>query len=64
MPGNGLHCRWSKTQDPSYRSIGLPDLIAKRADHPVPVPPARTLSDYVPFYYTSRTPMLYNVKTG
>lgn len=61
---NGLHCPSSATQDPNFRPIGLPDLIKRRATRQVPIPPGGTLSDYVPFYFTSRTPMLLNIKTG
>ncbi len=30
----------------------------------VPCAPGGTLSDYVPFYFTPYSPMLYNIKTG
>ena len=30
----------------------------------VPIPPGRTLSDYIPFYFTPYTPMMLNIKTG
>jgi len=30
----------------------------------VPVPPGGTLADYVPFYFTPKSPMLLNIKTG
>jgi hypothetical protein len=61
---NGLHCRSSEAQDPSYVEIGNPDLIERRQHRVVPVPPGGTLSDYVPFYFTPYSPMLYNIKTG
>lgn len=61
---NGIHCRSSSVQDPNFRDIGNPELIAKRADRSVPVPPGGTLSDYIPFYFTPFWPMLYNIKTG
>lgn len=64
MLQNGLHCRSSASQDPNFRTIGLPDLIQRRTNRAVPIPPSGTLSDYVPFYFTSRSPMLYNIKTG
>lgn len=64
MLRNGLHCPSSATQDPNYRAIGLADLIMKRAKRRVPISPEGTLSDYIPFYFTSRSPMLYNIKTG
>jgi hypothetical protein len=64
MLDNGLHCRNSKTVDPKYVEIGNPELIEKRRHRVVPHPPGGTLSDYVPFYFTPFSPMLYNIKTG
>lgn len=64
MLRNGLCCRTSGRFDPNYRNIGNTELIAKRASRQVPIPPGGTLDDYVPFYFTSRSPMLYNIKTG
>ncbi len=61
---NGLQCRSSPQRDPDYCDIGNPDLIAKRANRVVPIPPGGTLSDYVPFYFTPYSPMLLNIKTG
>lgn len=61
---HGVHCRSSGVFDPNYRSIGLPDLIEQRSRRRVPIAPGGTLSDYVPFYFTSRSPMLLNIKTG
>ena len=54
----------SGTRDPDFVSIGNPDLIAKRAGRVVAIPPGGSLSDYVPFYFTPRSPMLYNIVTG
>jgi hypothetical protein len=45
-------------------NIGNPDLIGKRSGRVVPLPPGGTLGDYVPFYFTPRSPMLLNIKTG
>ena len=39
-------------------------MAAARKAHPVPCGPRGTLGDYVPFYFTPFTPMLYNIKTG
>lgn len=64
MLDHGLHCRNSQTVDPNYVSIGNPELIARRHLKLVQVPPGGTLSDYVPFYFTPSSPMLYNIKTG
>ncbi len=50
--------------DPDFVSIGNPDLIAKRPHRVVDIPPGGTLADYVPFYFTPRSPMLFNIKTG
>jgi len=64
MLGNGIHCQNSAIKDPNYREIGNPDLIAKRDLKRIPIQPAGLLSDYIPFYFTPYTPMLYNIKTG
>ena len=61
---NGLHSRSSPKHDPNYVNIGNTDLISKRNHRQVPVAPGGTLSDYVPFYFTPYSPMLYNIKTG
>jgi len=64
MLDHGLHCRNSPTFDPQFRNIGSAGLIAKRHRREVPIPPRGTLSDYVPFYFTPYSIMLYNIKTG
>lgn len=61
---HGLHCESSRVRDPDFVSIGSEDVIPKRAVREVPIPPGGALPDYVPFYFTPRTPMLYNIKTG
>lgn len=61
---HGLQCRNSDEVNPDFRNIGNLDLIEKRKQRPVPIAPGGTLSDYVPFYFTSRSPMLYNIRTG
>jgi hypothetical protein len=61
---NGVHCGTSDARDASYRSIGNPDLIARRGSRVVPIPPGGTLADYVPFYFTPLTPMLMNIRSG
>jgi hypothetical protein len=60
----GLHCKNSQTRDRNYVDIGNLDLISKRDKHPVGPAPSGTLSDYVLFYFTPFSPMLYNIKTG
>jgi hypothetical protein len=61
---NGLHCPNSDVLDPRYVSIGNPELIDRRRHRAVPEPPGGTLGDYVSFYFTPFSPMLYNIKTG
>ncbi len=60
----GLHCQNSTAQDPDYVNIGNASLIDKRARRQVPISPGGTLSDYVPFYFTPFSIMMYNIKTG
>jgi hypothetical protein len=60
----GLHCRNSLEQDPHYVNIGNTDLINKRSRRVVPIPPGGVLSDYVPFYFTPFSIMMYNIHTG
>ncbi|WP_397404519.1 DUF4433 domain-containing protein [Phenylobacterium sp.] len=61
---NGLHSAGSGLADPGFVPIGLANLIAKRTARAVPVPPGGVLADYVPFYFTPKSPMLLNIKTG
>lgn len=61
---NGLHCQTSDVNDPNFVSIGNPELIDRRTHRAVEIPPNGTLADYVPFYFTPFSPMLYNIKTG
>jgi hypothetical protein len=60
----GTHCRNAPVQIPGYRTIGNPELIEKRQHREVPIPPGGKLGDYVPFYFTPYSPMMYNIKTG
>ena len=61
---NGLHCRKSPFQDPNFTAIGNVDLIEKRHLQAVDQPPGGTISDYIPFYFTPRSMMAFNIKTG
>ncbi len=61
---HGMHCRNSPFQDPHYFNIGSAELIEKRSRRAVPIAPGGTLSDYVPFYFTPFSIMMYNIKTG
>jgi hypothetical protein len=61
---HGMDCRSAPNQDPNYVNIGSASLIDKRSRRRVPVPPGGTLSDYVPFYFTPFSIMMFNIKTG
>ncbi|MCP5140805.1 MAG: DUF4433 domain-containing protein [Gammaproteobacteria bacterium] len=61
---NGLHCGNSALRSPAWVNIGNEDLIQKRATRPVPVAPGGALNDYVPFYFTPFSLMMYNIHTG
>jgi hypothetical protein len=61
---NGLWCLSSANFDRNFVSIGNPDIIKKRSTKCVPVPPGGVLADYVPFYFTPCSMMLFNVITG
>lgn len=60
----GLHCGNSNARAPNWVSIGNPELIDKRATHPVPLPPGGFLNDYVPFYFTPFSVMMKNIHSG
>lgn len=61
---HGLHALNGGLQDPNFRNIGNPDLIQKRTTHVVSVGPGGMLSDYIPFYFTPFSIMMYNIHTG
>jgi hypothetical protein len=61
---HGLHSRNSSIADPNYINIGNLELIDRRHHSSVPCPPGGTLGDYIPFYFTPFSPMLFNIKTG
>lgn len=61
---HGLHCANSAVQAPAYVAIGNAELINRRRTRNVPVAPGGTLADYVPFYFTPFSPMMYNIYTG
>ena len=61
---NGMHARNGEKFDPNCTNIGNVELIDRRSRRYVPVSPFGTLSDYVPFYFTPFSIMLYNIKTG
>lgn len=61
---NGLHAGTSGVRSQDWVTIGNQELIDRRAQRAVPMPPCGMLNDYVPFYFTPFSPMLYNIHTG
>lgn len=61
---HGLHAANSGVLDPNFRNIGNPDLTEKRTHRSVRVGPDGVLSDYIPFYFTPFSIMMYNIHTG
>ncbi len=61
---HGIHCQTSDTVDPGFVPIGSAELIDKRLTRLVPIEPGGSLADYVPFYFTPHSVMMFNIKTG
>jgi hypothetical protein len=61
---HGLRCSKGVVHNPRFISIGNLELIARRCHREVPLSPGGVLGDYVPFYFTPYSPMMYNIKTG
>jgi len=64
MLDNAIHSQNSKKQDPNYIQIGNPELILKRKNRPVDTAPGGVLGDYIPFYFTPYSMMMFNIITG
>jgi ssDNA thymidine ADP-ribosyltransferase, DarT len=61
---HGLHASNGKIQDPNFRPIGNIELIDKRSRRDVKVGPGGTLGDYIPFYFTPFSVMMFNIHTA
>jgi hypothetical protein len=61
---NGLFCKTANKTSPTYVPIGSKEVIGKRDTKVVRCHPDYVVNDYVPFYFSIRTPMLFNIKTG
>ncbi len=58
----GLLCdSGMEAKEIAFRSIAYASLKAQRAAKEVDCEPGGTLADYVPFYFASRSPMLYTI---
>ncbi|ENM5835605.1 type II toxin-antitoxin system toxin DNA ADP-ribosyl transferase DarT [Vibrio chemaguriensis] len=51
-------------QSIQYKNSAYASVQGHREQFPVPVAPYGVIHDYVPFYFNSRSPMLYTVKMG
>ncbi|MCG8319836.1 MAG: DUF4433 domain-containing protein [Cytophagales bacterium] len=61
---HGICSRQHPDMDPKYINIGHGQLITDRHEHPIPLPNAGNLGEYVPFYFAGHTPMLYVIMNG
>jgi ssDNA thymidine ADP-ribosyltransferase, DarT len=61
---NGTYCKHTYPADKEYPTIGNKNIIDKRSRMPVECFEGTVVNDYVPFYFSIRTPMLYNIITG
>lgn len=62
--GNGLYCKNGAKLDPEFVAIGNQEIIDKRDSRTVPIAPWGTLADYIPFYFTPFSMVMYKIKTG
>src|SRR5690349_2319529 len=60
----GLHSKHTAPVDPTRVTMGNKEIISARDTRPVKCYPATVVNEYVPFYFSVRTPMLFNIKTG
>ena len=61
---DGLYCKNAGKKDKGFVTIGSQEIITQRDTRIVKCYPDTVVNDYVPFYFSVRTPMLYNIKTG
>lgn len=61
---NGLFSKNNAPPNRYYVNIGNKEIIDERDKRTVPCFPGTVVNDYVPFYFSVRTPMLFNIHTG
>jgi hypothetical protein len=61
---DGLYCKNAHKKDTGFVTIGSKEIITERDNRIVACYPDSVVNDYVPFYFSVRTPMLYNIITG
>ncbi|MFH1159472.1 MAG: DUF4433 domain-containing protein [bacterium] len=64
IPRNGIVTANAHNSNPDFIQIGDNTLIDFRVDLEVPIFPFGKFSEYIPFYFGPRSPMLYQVATG
>ncbi|MGI8634952.1 MAG: type II toxin-antitoxin system toxin DNA ADP-ribosyl transferase DarT [Segetibacter sp.] len=60
----GLCTKHHPKANPHFISIGNPSILSTRDTTPVKIAGYGNIGDYVPFYFTPRSIMLYNIVTG
>ena len=61
---NGLYSKINAPVDPNRTAIGNAEIISERDRREVTCYPNSVVNNYVPFYFSVRTPMLYNIYSG
>lgn len=61
---HGMCCRGHELEDPNYINIGMQSLIEDRHNYAIPIEGTGNLGEYVPFYFSGHSPMLYLIKNG
>jgi len=60
----GMHSKLSGVINEGFVSMGNTEIITERDKRIVKCYPNSVVNNYVPFYFSVRTPMLYNIITG
>lgn len=60
----GLFSKNNAPKNPVRSIIGNTEIINERDNRSVKCYPGTVVNDYVPFYFSVRTPMLFNIATG
>jgi hypothetical protein len=61
---NGLYSKLNAPKNPQRVVIGNDEIITERDKRIVKCYPDTVVNNYIPFYFSVRTPMLYNIVTG
>lgn len=61
---NGIVNKHHPNASNNYIEIGNPEIIDVRSNMPVKINNYGMIGDYVPFYFTPKSIMLYNIITG